>query len=68
MKRLLVVDLQNPRQTQYMYPEEIKVFMLGRQLRNYPVFLVDDDLKMEQMVFPSAEISDIKNVLMERVK
>jgi hypothetical protein len=69
MKRLLVIDLQDPEYSEYMYPEEYAIFILGRQLSHYPVFLVNwENLKMEPIYFPSSEFTDIKNLLMELVK
>jgi len=66
--KLLVVNLQNPNETKYHNPKDIGGFMLGRRLSNYPMFAVDKNGEMKQIVFKSAYITEIEKQVMEELK
>lgn len=66
--KLLVVNLQDPTQTQYYNPEEIGIFMWGRRLSNYPMFSVGENGIMNPIVLTSADCNAITEEVMEQLK
>lgn len=66
--KLLVVNLQNPNETHYHHPKSIGIFMLGRRLSNYPMFAVNENGEMKQIVFESADVMEIEKQVMEQLK
>lgn len=66
--KLLVVNLQNPNETKYHSPKNIGAFMWGRRLSNYPMFAVNENGEMKQIVLESADIMEIEKQVMEQLK
>jgi hypothetical protein len=66
--KLLVVNLQNPNETKYHNPKDVGAFMLGRRLSNYPMFAVDENGEMKQIVLESAGVMEIEKQVMEQLK
>lgn len=58
--KLLVVNLQNPKETQYRSPKDIGTWMWGRRLSNYPMFVLLDNGSLVQIEFSSSEVGDIQ--------
>ena len=66
--KLLVVDLQNPANTQYRNPKDIGTFLLGRHIPNYPMFAVDDAGNTKPIVLTSSDCIQITKEVMEQLK
>jgi hypothetical protein len=55
--KLLVVSLDHPENSLYIKPEKAGIYLLGRQIKRYPLFAVDDERNITPIVLTSAEIS-----------
>ena len=66
--KLLVVNLQDPSKTKYWNPKSIDVFMWGRRLSNYKLFVVDQTGNMKPVVITNADISTIKQQVLDMMK
>jgi hypothetical protein len=66
--KLLVVNLQDPSKTKYWNPKSIDVFMWGRRLSNYKLFVVDQTGNMKPVVITNADISAIKQQVLDMMK
>jgi hypothetical protein len=66
--KLLVINLQNPGDTKYHNPKKIGSWMLGRRLSNFPMFAVDENGKMKQIVFTDSECSSITQQVLEQLQ
>jgi hypothetical protein len=68
MKKLLVVNLQNPGETHYHNPKTIDSFMWGRRLSNYLMFTVGSEGVVTPITLTSGDVHDIRNQVMEKLK
>jgi 23S rRNA G2069 N7-methylase RlmK/C1962 C5-methylase RlmI len=66
--KLLVVDIKNPEQTQYLDPTTIKYFMWGKKIHNYPMFAVDKYWNAKPIVTTTAECTKLQEEVMEQLK
>jgi hypothetical protein len=66
--KLLVVNLQDPSKTKYWNPKSIDVFMWERRLSNYKLFVVDQTGNMKPVVITNADISTIKQQVLDMMK
>ena len=66
--KLLVVNLQNPSDTKYHNPKQIGIHLWGRRLSNYPMFAVDENGMMKQIVLTSSDSREIQKQVMEQLK
>jgi len=58
--KLLVVNLKNPNESNYVDPNCIDVFMCGRIINNYSLFVVSDNGSMKRIILQSSDIEEIK--------
>lgn len=58
--KLLVVNLKNPNESNYVDPDNIDVFMWGRGISDYSLFVVDDNGSMKPIILQSSDIKEIK--------
>lgn len=68
MKKLLVVDLHEPNKTQYLDPLKVHTFMLAKRLINLALFSVNENLKMEEIPILSADVFEIQNEVLRKLK
>ena len=61
--KLLVVNLQNPHDTQYRNPKKIGIWMMGRSLHNYPMFAVTDTHQLIPIDFDSPEVNHMQRTI-----
>lgn len=61
--KLLVINLQNPKDTRYRNPKTIGSWMLGRRLDNYRLFTLNDNGGLCPVVLTSSECRDIQNTI-----
>ena len=66
--KLLVVNLQDPSKTKYWNPKSIDVFMWGRRLSNYKLFVVDQTGNMKPVVITDADTSVIQQQVLDMMK
>jgi|688.fasta_scaffold51643_8 hypothetical protein len=66
--KLLVVNLQDPSKTKYWNAKNIGVFMLGRRLSNYKLFVVDQTGNMKPVVITNADILLIQQQVLDMMK
>jgi hypothetical protein len=66
--KLLVVNLQCPSKTTYWDAQNIDGFMWGRRLSNYKLFVVDQTGNMKPVVITNADISAIKQQVLDMMK
>lgn len=58
--KLLVVNLKNPNESNYVDPENIDVFMLERRISDYSLFVVNDNGSIKPIILKSSDIKEIK--------
>ena len=68
MKKLLVVDLHEPYQTQYLDPLKVSSFMLGKRLIDIALFSVNENLKMEEIPILSSDVFEIQNTVLRKLE
>jgi hypothetical protein len=68
MKKLLVVNLHEPNKTQYLDPLKVHLFMWGKRLVDLALFSVNENLKMEEIVILSADVFEIQNTVLRKLK
>jgi hypothetical protein len=66
--KLLVVNLQDPSKTKYWNPKSIAVFMWGRRLSNYKLFVVDQTGNMKPVVITDADTCVIQQKVLDMMK
>ncbi len=66
--KLLLVNLQNPCDTKYFNPKQIGIHLLGRRLSNYPMFAVDENGTMKQIILTSSDSREIQKQVLEQLK
>lgn len=62
-KKLLIVNLQTPKESKYRSPKDIGVWMWGRRMSNYAMFAVSDDGSISRIIPDCAEITTIQNAV-----
>ena len=61
--KLLIVNRQDPAKSHYHSPKDIGVWLWGRRLSNYLVFVVKPDGIAEQIIFEIVEITKIQEII-----
>lgn len=66
--KLLVVCLDWPENSLYIKPDKAGFYLLGRQLKRYPLFAVDDERNMTPIVLTSGDIDVIQNEVNQQLE
>jgi len=66
--KLLVINLQNPSKTHYHNKKDIGMWMWGKRISNYKMFVLDEENNLVEIKLESSNIFEIQKKVNEAMK